>query len=32
MYWLVEADYAGYAMVARALGAKMAQHIRKKIG
>jgi hypothetical protein len=25
-----EVDYAGYAIVARALGTKMAQHIQKK--
>jgi hypothetical protein len=29
---LVDADYAGYAIVAGALGTKMAQHIRKKTG
>ncbi|MGQ0385264.1 MAG: hypothetical protein ACT4UP_11375 [Gammaproteobacteria bacterium] len=29
---LVEADYAGYAIVAGALGTRMAQHIKKKTG
>jgi len=29
---LVDADYAGYAIVAGALGTKMAQHIKKKTG
>ena len=29
---LVEADYAGYAIVASALGTRMAQHIKKKTG
>lgn len=29
---LVDADYAGYAIVAGALGTKMAQHVKKKTG
>lgn len=29
---LVDADYAGYAIVAGALGSKMAQHVKKKTG
>jgi hypothetical protein len=29
---LIDADYAGYSLVARALGTKMAQHVKKKSG
>jgi hypothetical protein len=29
---LIDADYEGFAIVARALGTKMAQHIKQKTG